>query len=289
MGGDTVFLYKTMLFLDSPQPAWYTFCEVTDMKDSMNINIDEILIIAEKTERAEFRFDCHSRPYDGFVYFIKGDGEFTVADTTLTLPVMDGMIFFFRRGDSYRFRVDAGCRYVTSAYRLSGPSLGAAYAPFPFGVLTSDKEALLIKRMLREWESRREASYMRSKIAILSLYTELFSEEKPPLDPRVSAAVDFIHRNFRRHFTGGELSAACSLSISHIRQKLREALGMSVTEYRDSLRIEAACEMLASGLFTPKETAADLGYSDVYHFTKVFTAKVGCTPARYAKKKSSRA
>ena len=255
------------------------------MKEHMNINIDDILIIAEKAEKDEFRFDCRDRAHDGFVYFIKGDGEFTVADTTLTLPVMDGMIFFLRRGDSYRFRVDAGCRYVTSAYRLSGPSLGAAYAPFPFGALVFGKEELLIERMVREWESRREASYMRCKIAILSLYTEMFAEEKPPLDPRVNAGIEFIHRNFRRPFTGAELAAACSLSISHIMQKLREALGMSVTEYRDTLRIEAAREMLASGLFTPKETAADLGYSDVYHFTKVFTAKVGCTPAKYAKKK----
>ena len=49
---------------------------------------------------------------------------FYTVDTTLSLPVMDGMLFFLRRGDSYRFRVARGCRYVTSAFRLSGEALG---------------------------------------------------------------------------------------------------------------------------------------------------------------------
>ena len=255
------------------------------MKDRMDINIDDIKIIAEKSESEEFLFDCRDRAHDGFVYFIKGDGTMDTVGTTLSLPVMDGMIFFFRRGDSYRFRVAAGCRYVTSAFRLSGPSLGTAETPFPFGVLASGREELAILQMVREWESRRAASYMRCKTAILSLYTDLFAEEKPRFDPATAEAVEFIHRNFRRPFTGEELAAACSLSISHLRQKFRQALGMSVTEYRDRLRIDAARELLSSGLFTPKETAYDLGYSDVYHFTKVFTAKVGISPAKYAKKK----
>ncbi len=254
----------------------------------MNINVDDIAIIAEKSEAEEFDFECRDRAHDGFVYFIEGEGSLSFSGTTLSHPVFPGLIFFFRRGDSYRFRVGAGCRYVTASYRLFGEELGAAYAPFPFGVLASEREELAILQMAREWESRRAASYMKCKIAILSLYTDLFAEEKPPLPPAVSQAVDFIHKNFRRPFTGEELAAACSMSPSHLRQSFRRALGMSVTEYRDTLRIEAAREMLASGLFTPKETAYDLGYSDVCHFTKVFTAKVGCSPAEYAKKKSSR-
>ena len=255
------------------------------MKNCLDIQIEDIQIIAEKSESEEFLFDCRDRAHDGFVYFIEGDGMFYTVDTTLSLPVMDGMLFFLRRGDSYRFRVARGCRYVTSAFRLSGEALGTADTPFPFGVLVSGREELAILQMVREWESRREASYMRCKIAILSLYTDLLTEEKPSLDPATAAAVDFIHKNFRRPFTGAELAAACSLSISHLRQKFRSALGVSVTEYRDRLRIDAAREMLSSGLFTPKETAYALGYSDVYHFSKVFTAKVGKPPAKYAKKK----
>ena len=44
-----------------------------------------------------------------------------------------------------------------------------------------------------------------------------------------------------------------------------------------------AKEMLESRIFSPKEAAYALGYTDVYHFTKAFTAAVGVTPARYAR------
>ena len=62
---------------------------------------------------------------------------------------------------------------------------------------------------------------------------------------------------------------------------------MGITEYRDALRLRSATEMLRSGLFSTKEIAYHLGYSDVYHFTKAFSARMGISPARYAKEKKS--
>ena len=254
------------------------------MKKRADLEIDEIKIIAEKKEPGSFLYECFDRPYDGFVYFLRGEGTLTVHNSTLSLPVMDNMIFWFREGDSYRFRVDSPCHYVTSAYRIKRDTAGIASHTFPTATLVSGKTALLPEQLAREWESHRPASYMRCKMGILSLYTELLLTEQDTVgDPTVQVALDFIHQQFRRPFTGEELAAACALSPSYLRQKFRAAMGMGVTEYRDRLRVEAAQEMLASGLFSPKETAYELGYTDVYHFSKVFAAKVGVTPARYAK------
>ena len=58
---------------------------------------------------------------------------------------------------------------------------------------------------------------------------------------------------------------------------------MTLTEYREGLRIEEAKKMLSHLGLAPKEVAYELGYSDVYHFTKVFKESVGTTPAKYAK------
>lgn len=257
------------------------------MEKRMDIEIDGIRIIAEKAEAEHFHFDCRNREYDGFVYFIKGEGELCAWDAAVTLPVCDGMLFWFRRGDSYRFRVKAGCRYITSAYCICRDEADSIPSRAPTAMLASGEQGLAIKQLAREWESHRPTSYMRCKIGLLSLYTELFGEKAPPsYAPAVRTAVEYIHKNFRRPFTGEELAAACALSPSHLRQCFRAALGMTVTEYRDSLRIAAAREMLASGLFTPKETAYELGYCDVYHFSKVFAAKVGMTPTRFSKKNS---
>ena len=245
------------------------------------IEIGEIVLIAEKHESGDFDFECEGRAFDGFVYFIKGDGTLTIRGTTLLLPVMDGMLFFFHRGDRYRFSVPGGCHYVTAAYRIEGTT-DVVLPPFPSAELATGKTELEILRMAREWESHRAASYMRCKIALLSLYAESFIPDREAEgDPLIYPAVEFIRANFRRPFTGQELATHLSVSLSYLRQRFRAVLGVSMTEYRDRLRIAAAREMLESRLFTPKETAYSLGYSDVYHFTKVFRARVGVTPARY--------
>ena len=88
------------------------------MNKRIDVDITDIAIIAEKHEREEFTFECRSREYDGFVYFMEGEGTLYISGTTFSLPVFPGALFWFHRGDSYRFRVEAGCHYVTSAYRL---------------------------------------------------------------------------------------------------------------------------------------------------------------------------
>ena len=57
--------------------------------------------------------------------------------------------------------------------------------------------------------------------------------------------------------------------------------GMTVLQYRDSLRIAAAKEMLESGYFTASEIASELGYCDVYHFSKSFANQVGLSPRKW--------
>jgi len=58
---------------------------------------------------------------------------------------------------------------------------------------------------------------------------------------------------------------------------------MTVGKYRESLRIASAKEMLESGYFTVTEIATQLGFCDVYHFSKVFSACVGCSPTSWIK------
>ena len=250
------------------------------MDKSIDLDIDVIQIIVEKYESEPFRFSCTDREMDGFVHFRHGTGQYRTASGH-TYPVCDGATFFLRKGDSYTFAVEAGCCYVTSAFCISRDASGALSEMPP--VWYRGELGGVIARLSQEWATHRAGSYMRCKLGILSLYTELLTGEPIPKDEAVLRAVEFIHANFRRPFSGVEVAAYCSLSPSHLRHKFRTAMGVSITEYRDALRIAAAREMLASRVFSPKEAAYALGYADVYHFSKAFSAAVGVTPARYAR------
>ncbi len=253
------------------------------MNTHFDIDIDNIAIVVEKHDVGGLQYECRNRGSDGFAYFIKGNGSLYKEGISSALPVSDGTIFWFRRGDTYRFSVNAGCRYVAAAYQITRDDVDALSSKSLIFSHLTGRQGLTVESLAREWESRSPTSYMKCKLGILSLYTELFMEENETNERIVRMAIEFIRSNFRRPFTGEELAKACSISLSHLRQRFRAVMGMSVTEYRDRLRMEAAREMLASGLFTPMETAYALGYSDVYHFSKVFAAKTGITPARYAR------
>lgn len=259
------------------------------MERRTDIDISDISIIVKKTDPDGLLFTCRSRAEDGFVYFLDGEGTLTDARGEV-YPIHAGSIAFFARGDRYTFVLPGTCTYITSAYRISRDE-GGTLAACPRVTVADEERAALLLRIEREWQLHRSLSFMATKLDILSLYLWVLAQKEPSFttgDTAVDLVIEFIRQNFRRNFTAAELSAHCHLSVSHLRTKLRAATGLGVTEYRDALRMRSAEEMLRSGLFSVKEIAYHLGYADVYHFTKVFRAKTGIPPGRYARMESNK-
>ena len=99
----------------------------------------------------------------------------------------------------------------------------------------------------------------------------------------IGDAIAYVKENYNRPFTTEEIAGAVRLSPSHLRARFKSEVGVSITEYRSRLRIEAARAMLTEGDKSVKEIADLLGYSDLFHFSKAFKEAVGITPARYAR------
>ena len=57
--------------------------------------------------------------------------------------------------------------------------------------------------------------------------------------------------------------------------------GTTPKEYVISLKMEQAKELLMSEKLLIRDIALMLGYSDIYHFGKIFTKKTGFTPSEY--------
>lgn len=247
------------------------------MTDDFRLDITDIGIIVHKTEEAGFRFFNRKRSFDGFVMLTDGSG-FVTDKNGNKYEFSKGDIIITNKGDSYIVEFEEPCSYITSALTLQTDK-----EKLPFIFKSKERVYDEILRICKVWQSRSWDSYEECRIALLKFYLELIqkNDEKKSEDRDIEKAIAFIHRNFKTNFSGKEISDYCSVSLSYLRSKFLKQTGKTIVEYRDSLRIAAAKEMLESRYFTVTEIAAELGYCDVYHFSKAFSSHTGCSPTKY--------
>lgn len=254
------------------------------MESILDLNIAAIYTVIYKKETAPFRFDNPCRAWDGFVLFTDGAGTFTGPDGE-DVAFTPGTLLLLRKYDRYRIFSPGGCSYVATAYDLSG-----VYAEesdvLPRVTVCPENLYGDVVNMAKKWQRQQWDSHLHCRAVLLRLYLELLRSHKQPthsqIDPTVSAAIEYLHRHFKRNFSTQEIADHCSISPSYLRARFLAQTGKTITAYREDLRIRAAGEMLQSGLFSVKETALELGYCDVYYFSRCFARHTGIPPAKFA-------
>ena len=248
------------------------------MNDGLVLDIDDIQIIVHKIEEENFFFQNSKRAFDGFAMITSGKGYATDADGK-RYDVSEGDMIIVNKNDSYSIALDGGGSYV-----VSGLSLNLDKKMLPFIHRCTDGQYKRIIDICKKWQSRSRDSYAVCRIGLLQFYLEVIQNDtkKELENDYVTRAISYVHKNFKRNFSGKDIASYCSVSISYLRSQFLKHTGKTIVGYRDSLRIAAAKEMLESRYFTVTEIASELGYCDVYHFSKVFSAYVGCAPTEYA-------
>jgi AraC-like DNA-binding protein len=76
----------------------------------------------------------------------------------------------------------------------------------------------------------------------------------------------------------GGLSRTIGVSPYHLSRSFRSSTGMTLTRYRRQLRLKRAMQRLADGDSNLAGLAADLGFADQAHFTRIARVEAGATP-----------
>ena len=116
---------------------------------------------------------------------------------------------------------------------------------------------------------------------LLQMVSLLKNNDPTPRTPRLEAVRKLLESPPDRKITGSMLAAAAHVSYEHLCREFRRQYGLSPKEYRQKMRMETACQMLRFSHRTPKEIAAELGFSDRYAFHKAFRKAFGVTPGKF--------
>jgi AraC family transcriptional regulator len=101
------------------------------------------------------------------------------------------------------------------------------------------------------------------------------------VQPRaVAQALAFMHENYARELSLGDIAAAAHLSPFHLARLFKQSLGVSPHQYLIQLRVNSARWLLSagSGERSLAQLANAVGFADQSHLTRHFKRVLGVTP-----------
>ena len=247
------------------------------MNNSLNLDIKNIQIIVHKSEDAKFRFYTPKRSYDGMILITHGNG-FVTEKNGVKHAISEGDVVLVNENDEYSIEFPEPSSYITT-----GLDLETDKTLLPLIHKCTKEQLKKIVEICKIWQSRSWDSYTMCRIGLMQFYYDIIkhTSKTDKSDDFVTKAISYIHKNFKNNFSGKEIADYCSVSLSYLRSIFLKQTGKTIVEYRDFLRIAAAKEMLESKYFTVTEIASELGYCDVYHFSKIFKHYVGISPSQW--------
>lgn len=103
---------------------------------------------------------------------------------------------------------------------------------------------------------------------------------KPDLIPQV---LRYIKEYYRLNLSLESISEQFNYSPRHLSMRFKEQTGSSPIEYLIQFRLRHAEELLRSTDVSLRDIAEEVGYPDVYYFSRLFRKYTGQSPIRYRK------
>lgn len=144
-----------------------------------------------------------------------------------------------------------------------------------------------LEYLTHQLKKNNTAFKMTSSLRIQSFVMEVLSSIGPELwksvntDSRVLKVIRFIENNIGKKNSNTELAEVINMAPNSFSRLFKENMGVTPHHFLQKRKVAYACELFEYTDKTIEEMAALLGFSDRYHFTRVFTAITGVSPGSY--------
>ncbi len=218
---------------------------------------------------------------------------------------VDGRRFSVKQGDLVWFRPaevhsagsssDDPWRFCSVGFRLSDRSGSGMQrvlsfpnqlrVPNPFQV------SALMEELFHEWTSKRIAYMLRCRSIVeevlFFVIRALDHDEQQLSVPhvfRMHKMARLIEQHPEKAFTVGELAAKTRLSAPYFRRLFKQVTGYTPIQYQHRVKINRAKDLLLSGECNVSEAAFQLGFDNVYYFSRLFKRVAHVNPSEYLRR-----
>ncbi|MDF2715905.1 MAG: transcriptional regulator, AraC family [Paenibacillus sp.] len=154
----------------------------------------------------------------------------------------------------------------------------------------------LLFKMFEEYESGRLDSVAFSKLMLaeLLLYAvrcrreqqaeaEDRSESVHPMYEPITAAADYISRNYAKPLSLERMAGLCHINPYYFSRLFKKITGFTFIEYVNQVRVKEAQKLLIEGGVSVTEIAEAVGFETLSHFGRMFKLLTGMSPREYRK------
>lgn len=138
--------------------------------------------------------------------------------------------------------------------------------------------------------------YVRPDIAILEnqLYglllemrraNKIQTAKQPKIPAKIREVKNHLDLNYNQLTSLSELAEACQLSTAYLSRKFKKCYQKSPMDYLIDLRLRHASGLLVETDDKIGDISRQVGFSDVFHFSRIFKKRIGFSPKAYRKGK----
>ena len=199
----------------------------------------------------------------------------------------DNSLVVIPRGSTYSYKIlskQTECMQIELDIFYRQAPLEIAEHPFPVNLQFDISLSRIFEKIIDLYTYKPIGYTFSATSCLFKLFGVLVQNETKnaaEMQSKITPAVLYISQHYCEKIKISKLAKLCLISESQLRRLFNSEYGVSPLQYKISLQIEAACNLLESGNCQISQIADMLGFDSVYEFSATFKRKMGKSPRKY--------
>ena len=220
-----------------------------------------------------------------FVYVIDGKASYDFSDGSQIIVNKDNLLFL-KQGSRYDITA------LSDKYHYTYIDFDLEHEDdnkFENKIYINNAKMVksIFEKLCTIWIYKQSGYLLDSRILLYNIIRQIIrakTRSNTPLKKygRIERSVTYLEKNYMKwDMSIEQLAELSEISISQFRKIFKEIYSISPLSYLNMLRIDRSKDLLKNTGLTITEISEQLGYPDVYSFSKQFKKETGSSPSHF--------